>query len=653
MNEVEQDGGFANPSSPKEAVPMRSPGPCVSVHLLTAGVLCALATAHPGVALAKPPDRSALTGARAGAPVAAQPDIVMDLAPTQVLDSSTMSTTSPEDEERWNLINNNGSVFGSDWRHVQAIGLAPARSAGILSQFDEYFPIEAPSQNHPSGYGVKRTVIGRIFDFHQTGVNCPGYLLVPDECAVHAEYFNDFDYDFNLYPSQSFASALGPIPNPDRTATGFVHCEIYEPQNAIPFFMTNIKENSYVGVYGPWIVDDNRFGCNDESGAPPPEVPWYISLFDDFEGACGRHVEIHPAEQIWFGRSDAAVLIHTADYSNRFNTADHFNTTKARSTIDVPHHGVEEAGPDNCGDGPPTTFTTAWAATPLNDEFAVPFLHTKEAPPIYFDLDEYLGWLTTTPAGITTRTRNLVSRGSSGDTTLITVESRSASAGILFRDVKRRADGSVQGYVIVSSRVGSAGSNGGFAAYLLTKGHAPQSFETEVVSIKRLLPNRYEVASTAGRMIYYPPESSKSTYDDETATISISTGKTTKPVKLRLKVGEQQRLQGVMLQGYAGPFDPNLMTLTAQDADGRPLGRGLVPVRIADQRRRTTESSYEGVTTIVASYPAVVEDDADQGDRPVTHGHRSRPTRMVPRARFEVRYRVSDPRFLTNVGGRQ
>ncbi len=540
-----------------------------------------------------------------------------------------------DDVVKWNdIVQTRNGIAGNDFFGAQRLGLAPAESKCSLKGFDEWFPIE-----DTPNYGAKKCVCGTLLDYSQTGTDFgPEYLndylnyINPLNLAegiddyLHDQKFCDHDYDINIAPSPRFNDLLSRATNISPSWRNKIHAEIDLPFYSDLYVFSPetgllTQKGSTWCVYGPWVVDDNRLLKDNE--------PTGLDFTFD------RKVEIHPAEQIWWGSPQGALLISTADYSNRYNGRTDYDTDNGRKTYTVP-----------------------WSQTPLQSRYALAFEIKPGAPKLWYFVADMSNDDNMTVASTDGREHELVIRGLDGDRSLVGVREFGIKdfTDIGFRDIRRRKDGTIQGYITISSAVGSnlptvsgltnrgalLDFSGGHIKLWIGRGDTPSEYAVQIISIKRLAKNSYSSGASANR-VSFPVNPLPRGYDEAFAKFTLETSGQRQETDLSSNVGETKNFPSLIQNGFQGPFDRGAsFSLKAQDRLGKNLG-------IASTFLLSKDYGQTRTIRIKMAYPSVHPGGFDPGKEPQVPG---RPgsgamartvggSPLVEEVKFEITYRIS------------
>ena len=518
-------------------------------------------------------------------------------------------TASPAEIKEWFVISSTTGLAGNQFFGTESIGLAPATNACLLEGFYEYYPIEVIegsyiSGHHPppapprytnpattvapevrdgvlrhTGYGTKATVYGPLTKLERTGT--PGWdptwpgtpepswdpIYLPDDPQewVHTALFCDKDYDMDLFPSSWHGRRM--------------HVEIDAPIGHILSVLA-FHPGTIVCAYGPAIMDDNTCG-SPVTGGP-----------------INAHEEIHPAEQIWWGDAHGATLVSSADYSGRFDADLHFLFEGICAQKPLAIEGASYTGP--------------WVRVPLQSSYAIPFKCGPGEAIRWYGLFD-LGSEHTPPraaAGVRRSPGTELHLSQDGaDQPLVRVYNFSDYATIGFEKVRKRDDGTIQGYITIKTAVGQSGMTGGYAAFRWVEGHPPVEFNVELLSVARITKNSYDrpqgaidgpARNSRIAALPYSIESPGGDYDEDFVRLLMrAPGRGKEEVDLNLRVGEARHV-GLRVVGYESPWNSGAIgtiLFLAQDARGNNIGEAFGGFEKSDYGGRVLSD------TIKKAYP--------------------------------------------------
>jgi hypothetical protein len=333
-------------------------------------------------------------------------------------------------------------VAGNDFDGVDIFGTAATYNKEIARGFREFYPVD----------GSKRTLVGTLSLYKQT-----------DDWA-HVHTLGDVDYNIFIVPDPDYSYI-----NRDYNCSP-VECEIavaherriFSPGTGYLKYSTCSK----VGVYGMWIMDHHVF------------VPGFSSG--------GEHVEIHPAEQIWFHFPDdnSYILNFLADVSDRF---DDYTDYLAPAELAA-------------GAPPPPDFTKPWAELPMNGVFAVAFEIKPGDTTLFYSLRTMAAESSEVQEdGLDHRL--IFDQATKGGNRKILIELREIPGvfqdfvSVDFDKVCMLSDGTIHGYIVLKSKIDKTSSEGGHVCTLLQKlSKSPYElthFTLSVESVKRIQNNGY------------------------------------------------------------------------------------------------------------------------------------------------------------------
>jgi len=424
-------------------------------------------------------------------------------------------------------------VAGNDYFGVQTVGTAVANNEWWASRisFNEWYPVKE---------GTKRCACGFMLRFRKMELLDHAYMIYDIDHNMYLRPFSKFQYlveePDNLTPpfNREIEGEISLTDDLDDVNNE----EMFSPDDGL--LSKNISKP--LCIYGTWLVDDNRImksGTEKEDG--------------EFE-LTQRHVEIHPAEQIWFKNSRGTLyLTNVADYSRRYNVDDDDNFDKTNGNLVKP-----------------------WAETPLKGNFAVAF----ECKP-NGNIQDYKIY--------TTYANNMFERANDGQThvlkykgkILVQVTENSGTyndfISVSFDSVTLRPDGVIQGYILIKSTLGKKDINGGTITLAVTKNEViqPGFYNLQVKSIKRLDNNSYRCRTPEGATVTWPE--STSGYDEATANFELTT--TGGKVSRTFSIPTNQSLPTTTLRVIGKKIstqDNLLFTITAKDNEGNNLGKGKI-----------------------------------------------------------------------------
>jgi hypothetical protein len=518
-------------------------------------------------------------------------------------------------------------IAGNDFFGIKQIELSPAESKCAIDTFNEWYPIENPTT---PGFGSKRTACGLLVEYGQTGTDwnrawnigdvtdCfdqPWGLIHPwlstdVQCVedrggdlVHDKLLCDHDYDLDikLHPIfQPLVSTISDLTADWRCTTlpevsCKVHAEIDLPMDVNPskfsvragypiyaeagFFAKIAETDQNVCVYGPWVIDDNRLIKRE--WIPPNEL-------------LGRKVEIHPAEQIWYGNRKGALLLSTADYSSRYARFDDF---------------------DRSGNFPKIVPFIAWAQTPLQSRFAIAFKIGPGDAPIWYRL-QAIAVDNIKAFSTDGQEHELAVRETNETRSLVHVieQPNGDLADVSFEEVRRTSDGKIQGYIVIRAIVGrdpheiEGGGvtdetappggyiprrvplsiyDGGHIEYWLLEGN-PADHNIQILSIKRLAKNSFKL-TVGNQEVTVPVNPVPRRYDENFVRLLLESSGPTRHLESTMSVGQTQNLADVKVTVHQSPFDGRAsLTFKAQDELGNSLGLATVFVSNQDYGRTKT-----------------------------------------------------------------
>ena len=593
-------------------------------------------------------------------------------------------TSCPSDPNQSALSNlGQCGIAGNDFFGIKQIELSPGESKCAIDTFNEWYPI--PYSGTP-GFGAKRTACGLLKEYSQTGTDWHRAWNVGDvgDCfdnplgivhpwlsadyncwedtvsdAVHDHLFCDHDYDLDIELFPVFHSLVNSASNLSEdwqcTSTPVkckVHAEIDLPFDVNPsafsvpvagfgggYLKKFAEAHQNICVFGPWVIDDNRLAKRE----------WIPS-----NELLGRKVEIHPAEQIWYGNRKGALLLSTADYSSRYARQDDF---------------------DRSGNALKMVPFVPWAATPLQSRFAVAFKIEPDAPLIWYRLQ-------TVAADNIKRfssdgqEHELAIRESGEIRPLVYVieQPNGDLADINFEEVRRLPDGSIQGYIQIRAIVGldphaiegggtgggdvrppggvlprvvpvasPSYTEGGHIEYWLFEGQ-PADHKIQIHSIKRLASNNYTL-SVGDQNVTVPVSRIPIGYDENFVRLLLESTSPTLQFETIVRVDHVVNFSDVVVTVHQPPFEARaFLNFKAQDAFGNSLGVATAFISTAD---------YGGTKTIQIKsyYPDINEWNPPEPDPanppgPEDTNRMLRPAPGVTEAvrevtRFEITYTVN------------